>query len=457
MAPVSHGKFSYNVDTFYVEASGNIYRRAIPAELRALFDASIPDSNQRPDHPAHWFEAQLLHYGLSPSKAKATAKMRLSDAIQDGALEVPLELVQMEKRLKREWKRQDEAARTLPSGLAHLPTPVTTSRTTTTKTATTTTVATSLPIPRKRARDIEDDEVGERPSVKQTARRVGFLQSNITQSTGPRPQKTQRPELPNRARRRQGSGNTVPQLQTARKDVVSSGSGKSAHITPLTANSHRQTVSTVEALLIAGGNSDLSGRIGQVGIQSSNPSSWDNNEMHDYDDSYDDEYFGDSSDPDDDQEILENYLSSDNLPCQDPFDDRYPSSSSNSMSARLSSGSYADPRGPPPIYNQLFESQPPQRRLGLLKGEYDVASNEPTGNLINGNEPQSQLSHRTSTLHPHTRMLQHPCLYQHIPQQVDEPTVPSSDDYTNIFRAAHGTEPLRFVSGLPFLAAISSS
>ncbi|CAI7589716.1 unnamed protein product [Penicillium viridicatum] len=86
MPPVTNGQFSYNVDTFYVAASGGqIHRRAAPAEIKALYDTATTDKST-PDHPGHWYEAQLLHYGLPPSKVKATAKMRLLKAAQDGAL-----------------------------------------------------------------------------------------------------------------------------------------------------------------------------------------------------------------------------------------------------------------------------------------------------------------------------------------------------------------------------------
>ncbi|KAJ5776224.1 DNA-repair protein UmuC-like N-terminal [Penicillium nucicola] len=363
MAPISHGKFSYDGDTFYVEASGNIHRRAIPAELRALFDASIPDRNQRLGHPAHWYEAQLLHYGLSPSKVKATAQMRLLDAIQDGLLEVPIELVQMEKRLKREWKKQEEAAHMLPLGLPILDTTITT----TTKTIIPDPLVFSSSVPSKRGRDMEDCGEKERVSVKQTARRPGLgrssLQSNIPPSTSSQSQEKQEPELANQARRRHATGNTVPRLQTARKG----------------------TVSTAEALREVSESNDLSGRIGRVGIQSSTSSSRGDREVHDYDDTYDEEYYGDSSDSFDDYDSPESNLPSNTTEMDDPFHNFYHSSASNTLGARSSSVSYADLHGPPPTYDQLFGSQPPQRCLGLLNGEYEISSNEPAGNLIHRN------------------------------------------------------------------------
>lgn len=41
------------------------------------------------DRPGHWYEAQLIHYGLPPSKTKSTAKMRLLDALNKGNVAVP--------------------------------------------------------------------------------------------------------------------------------------------------------------------------------------------------------------------------------------------------------------------------------------------------------------------------------------------------------------------------------
>ncbi|KAF7526314.1 hypothetical protein PCG10_004257 [Penicillium crustosum] len=130
MPPVTNGKFSYNVDTFYVAASGGqIHRRAAPAEIKALYDTVTTDKST-PDHPGHWYEAQLLHYGLPPSKVKATAKMRLLKAVQDGALSVPKESLQIERNLKKEWKKQDSEENPQAN------TKITTTKTITTKTVT---------------------------------------------------------------------------------------------------------------------------------------------------------------------------------------------------------------------------------------------------------------------------------------------------------------------------------
>jgi hypothetical protein len=107
---VTREGWSYSGE-LHVEASGhNRHRRATIPELKALFDGS--DGSK--DSPAHWYEAQLLHYGLQPSKTKGTAKMRLFDAVNKGNLSVPAHIVKVEAELKKEWaKREREAKQAL--------------------------------------------------------------------------------------------------------------------------------------------------------------------------------------------------------------------------------------------------------------------------------------------------------------------------------------------------------
>ncbi|RYP75320.1 hypothetical protein DL771_002416 [Monosporascus sp. 5C6A] len=114
--PVTRDGFSFAGGDLFVEASGhNRHRRATPAELRALFfeKPGSPDSSR--DHPAHWFEAQLLHYGLPPSKTKAVARMRFFDALKaDGKnskLVVPSHIQQLEAELRKEWAKRERSAK----------------------------------------------------------------------------------------------------------------------------------------------------------------------------------------------------------------------------------------------------------------------------------------------------------------------------------------------------------
>ncbi|KAK4150713.1 hypothetical protein C8A00DRAFT_36693 [Chaetomidium leptoderma] len=105
--PVTCDGWSYSGD-FHVEASGNNrHRRATMPELKAVFDGTDGPK----DRPAHWYEAQLIHYGLPPSKTKGTAKMRLFEAVNKGNLAVPSHIVKVEADLKKEWVKQERAAK----------------------------------------------------------------------------------------------------------------------------------------------------------------------------------------------------------------------------------------------------------------------------------------------------------------------------------------------------------
>ena len=105
--PVSRDAWSYGGD-FHVEASGhNRHRRATIPELKAHFEGS--DSSK--DRPAHWYEAQLIHYGLPPSKTKGTAKMRLFEAINKGDIKVPAHITKIETDLKKEFAKKEREAK----------------------------------------------------------------------------------------------------------------------------------------------------------------------------------------------------------------------------------------------------------------------------------------------------------------------------------------------------------
>ncbi|KAL7894224.1 hypothetical protein HDV63DRAFT_272176 [Trichoderma sp. SZMC 28014] len=102
-ALASEGKFAYGNGVFFAEASNRSqHRRASKEELVTHF-ASGSDK----DHTAHWFEAQLIHHGLQPSKVKSVARMRLFDAVRQGTLSVPLPIVDLERKLKKEWTKLD--------------------------------------------------------------------------------------------------------------------------------------------------------------------------------------------------------------------------------------------------------------------------------------------------------------------------------------------------------------
>lgn len=104
--PACEDGFSFANGEFFADASGqNRHRRATPAEVKEHFK-----SGNDKDRPAHWFEAQLLHYGLPPSKTKSVARMRLFDAVNVG-LKVPGHIAKLEGKLKREWTKSDKEAK----------------------------------------------------------------------------------------------------------------------------------------------------------------------------------------------------------------------------------------------------------------------------------------------------------------------------------------------------------
>jgi hypothetical protein len=113
-AAVSNGKYSFALDSFYVETSGHqVHRRATIPEIQALFHPGHQQQQQQrgADPTGHWYEAQLLHYGLPPSKTKAVAKTRLLDAVNGGKLAVPTDVLKIEADLKKEWKKKDKDLR----------------------------------------------------------------------------------------------------------------------------------------------------------------------------------------------------------------------------------------------------------------------------------------------------------------------------------------------------------
>lgn len=100
--PVVRDDFIYR-DTLFVNiAEGKRHPRASVAELTSLLLPS-KDAQAPKDQVAHWYEAQLLHYGLPRSKDKNTAKMRLLQAINKQELQVPAHIVRMEAEMKKEY------------------------------------------------------------------------------------------------------------------------------------------------------------------------------------------------------------------------------------------------------------------------------------------------------------------------------------------------------------------
>ncbi|KAK4995610.1 hypothetical protein LTR66_004613 [Elasticomyces elasticus] len=116
--PVTRGDFVYR-NIFFVDVGNqNLHPRASVAELTALLrpDLGSASSSAAKDQVGHWYEAQLVHYGLPRSKVKNTAKMRLLQALNEGKLGVPAELVRQEAQMKKEYLAAKRKDKTLAKG-----------------------------------------------------------------------------------------------------------------------------------------------------------------------------------------------------------------------------------------------------------------------------------------------------------------------------------------------------
>ncbi|KAF2722864.1 hypothetical protein K431DRAFT_283375 [Polychaeton citri CBS 116435] len=104
--PVVDGDFFYQNSTLTVDVGGPLKRhaRASPAEIEAYVSGKGVGGSGSKDQVAHWYEAQLVHYGLQRSKDKNTAKVRLLAVINDGegGLVQPRDLAEKERAMKRE-------------------------------------------------------------------------------------------------------------------------------------------------------------------------------------------------------------------------------------------------------------------------------------------------------------------------------------------------------------------
>ena len=114
--PVIRDKFLYNGE-LYVFGKFNRHKRATVGEISALLRPDVKKSTKASSNPpskdqvGHWYEAQLIHYGLPPSKDKARAKMRLLEALNNSSLAVPTHVAQMETEMKEEFDAAERKAR----------------------------------------------------------------------------------------------------------------------------------------------------------------------------------------------------------------------------------------------------------------------------------------------------------------------------------------------------------
>lgn len=222
-APVENGNFSFSVDSFYVKTSNNnLHRRATLPELQALFQPAGTNIDNNVDRVGHWYEAQLLHYGLPPSKNKAVAKTRLLDAYRTGNLAVPKDILKIEADLKKEWKKRDKESRSLP-------------QTSKSKAGTTRMAATKPTVNTNNKREREDDIYADRDdtkdSKKKTTTKIAGKKavSNSTTGPTPKPKATKKmPELEKVETKNTKMDDTTPvrKKQTAKRGGAVIGSKK---------------------------------------------------------------------------------------------------------------------------------------------------------------------------------------------------------------------------------------
>ena len=115
-APVVRGDFVYNGDLYIDVGNLNRHKRATVAEITDLLRPDLANSKTSlptKDKVGHWYEAQLVHYGLPPSKNKATAKLRLLDNLNKSQLTVPSHIIAIESELKKEFASSERKAKAL--------------------------------------------------------------------------------------------------------------------------------------------------------------------------------------------------------------------------------------------------------------------------------------------------------------------------------------------------------
>ncbi|KAK5947220.1 hypothetical protein PMZ80_001368 [Knufia obscura] len=99
---VRNGSFVYRDALFAEVGEGKRHPRASALELKDLL---LPKKNAIPSkvQVAHWYEAQLLHYGLPRVKDKNAAKVRLLGALTGGSLNVPSHVRELEADLRKQY------------------------------------------------------------------------------------------------------------------------------------------------------------------------------------------------------------------------------------------------------------------------------------------------------------------------------------------------------------------
>ena len=116
-SPAFRDNFYYNGDLWFDIGNSNRHKRATVEEISALLRPDVHKSKKAlatsppKDQVGHWYEAQLVHYGLPPSKDKARAKVRLLEALNSSGLKVPAGIAKMEAELKNEFAAAEKKAK----------------------------------------------------------------------------------------------------------------------------------------------------------------------------------------------------------------------------------------------------------------------------------------------------------------------------------------------------------
>ncbi|KAL1608666.1 hypothetical protein SLS59_001856 [Nothophoma quercina] len=115
--PVHRDKFFYSSVLYADAGNDNHHPRAGVAELTALLRPEAPKAKKSKtpeitepakDPPWHFWTAQLIHYGLTSTKDKNAAKIRLLSALNGNRLEVPGWIQKLESEVKKEWEAENK-------------------------------------------------------------------------------------------------------------------------------------------------------------------------------------------------------------------------------------------------------------------------------------------------------------------------------------------------------------
>ena len=114
--PVYRDKFFYSSILYADAGNDNHHPRVSVMDLTALLRPKASKTKKTKvaeatepvkDPPWHFWTAQLIHYGLTPTKDKNAAKMRLLSALNENRLEVPGWIQRLEAEVKKEWDSEN--------------------------------------------------------------------------------------------------------------------------------------------------------------------------------------------------------------------------------------------------------------------------------------------------------------------------------------------------------------